>query len=129
MTEELVLPPGEYYIGDPCYVIEPWDDWLDVWFDGPSDDRGGTFRFRNKTCAAFYTEYGDGSYEVTEGASGWLGVDSGAIGAIPMSIAGNAEGAGISVTFKKPAKCYANGGWLHFGDVVVNTSDDEEEDV
>ena len=127
MSKELVLPPGDYYLGDPCYVInEDWDEFLNEFW---KFDRGGVFRYKGRTCAAFYTKYGDGQYEVTEGAFGWLPVDAGMIGMIPWELAnaGDSSG-GVDVRIRKPAKCYENDGWLHFGDIVVNTSDEEEED-
>lgn len=127
MDKELVLPPGDYYLGDPCYVIdEDWDGFLQEFW--ALNDRGGVFKYKGKTCAAFYTRYGDGQYEVVDGAYGWLPVDAGMIGMIPMSLAGwKAEGAGVTTSITKPAKCWENEGWLHFGDIVVNTSDEEEE--
>lgn len=126
MSNELELPPGDYYLGDPCYVINEWEEFLDKFW--ALNNRGGVFEYKGEKCAAFYTMFGDGQYEVTEGGFGWLPVDAGMIGMIPMSIAGNSAGVGVDVRLLQSAKCYEKDGWLHFGDVVVNTSDEEEED-
>ena len=125
MSHELMLPPGDYYLGDPCYVVQDWEDFLTEFW---KFDRGGVFKFQGKTCAAFYTKYGDGQYEVVEGAWGTLPVDAGMIGMIPMSIAGDAGVAGVDVELRQPAKCWESDGWLHFGDIVVNTTDEDQED-
>jgi hypothetical protein len=124
------LPAGEYYIGDPCYVVENWDDYLGAfWATTDRGARGGMFDFDGYTCAAFYTMYGDGAYDF-EGVA--LGVDSGTIGVIPLVLVtrGAAEDAGTTIKFTESFTCHEENGRLHFGDHVINTAeedDDEEE--
>jgi hypothetical protein len=128
--DSIKLPAGRYYLGDPCYVIDgdKWNDFLAEFWKIP-EDRGGVFEYDGQTCAAFYTMYGDGQYETTAGGYGFLPVDAGIIGCIPINIAGHADNSGgVAIEFRKPVECYEKDGWLHFGDIVVNTSDEEEEE-
>lgn len=122
-----LLPAGEYYIGDPCYVIEDWDNYLgEFWATTNHGARGGMFEFDGFTCAAFYTKYGDGQYPF-EGVN--LPVDSGTIGAIPLVLmTQGSELDGTIVTFNNAFRCYEADGRLYFGANVINTNDEEEED-
>jgi hypothetical protein len=122
------LPAGEYYIGDPCYVISKWDDYLkEFWATTKYGARGGMFDFDGHTCAAFYTKHGDGQYPF-EGAM--LPVDSGSIGAVPLVLCdrGCVEMSGAVVHMGEEFRCTEKDGRLHFGDRVVDTNDDEEDD-
>lgn len=122
-----LLPAGEYYIGDPCYVIDSWDEFLaPFWMQEP---RGGVFDFDGYPVAAFYTLYGDGYYTLEPGGEG-LPVDAGMIGAIPvvlMTKGGEADGALVS--FDEPFECYEINGVLHFGDYTVETGDVDDGDT
>lgn len=123
---KMTLPAGKYYIGDPCYVIdnEKWDDFLGpFWNHG---GRGGKFDFEGDDCVAFYTQYGDGQYEL-EGEGALLPVDAGMIGCIPKVMC-HSDGDGADVTFDEPFECWEENGNLHFGDLVVKTGDDMEEE-
>jgi len=64
---------GEYYLGDPCYVI-PDDEWSD--FCSIMRDDGEDFEYKGETCRVIGTG-GDGSF-------GGLSVDAGIIGVIPV---------------------------------------------
>ena len=75
------LPAGEYYMGDPCYVIDEdlWDKFCDVYFQGE-----GVFEFEGHQVFAVSTAYGDGSY--TDNLGNEYGVDAGMIGLIPLAL-------------------------------------------
>ena len=142
-----VLEPGEYIIGDPCYVI-PDDSWAPFLsaaksFDGESeglesDDMIGDFTThdgRTAQALAFATMYGDGTYTDEHGRA--YGVDAGLIGIVLASDVGPKEvgeiaGHGLShrVTFTAPFTCsIGHDGKLFFGDVTIDTgetSGDEE---
>ena len=79
------LPAGDYYIGDPCYAIQPWHDYLDQAFPGYGDKLGPQpFLFGGLQCVVYSTEYGDGTYSDQNG--NYYCVDSGLIGATPLSV-------------------------------------------
>ncbi len=66
---------GEYYLGDPCYVI-PDDEWAD--FCNIMRDDGEDFEYKGETCRVIGTG-GDGDF-------GGLSVDAGIIGVIPVAL-------------------------------------------
>lgn len=83
------FPPGEYYIGDPCYVTtnEDWEDWCLT-----QNFKEGIVcetKTGNK-WAIFSTHYGDGIYE---GTNEFLyHVDAGCIGIVPASMFDSTKG-------------------------------------
>ena len=128
------LPAGKYYIGDPCYVIDSdnWGEFLDSFWVLDNiryiDRNGGIFDFDGYACCAFYTLYGDGQYEASNGAM--LGVDAAMIGAIPLVLCtrGDMNGPdsdGTVVEFHEPFECARDyDGLLHFGNVTVMTGEE-----
>lgn len=134
-AKEVVLPPGKYLIGDPCYHVpdEQWDPVLtesdffegQCWSSFKRDD-GGT-----GTVVAFGTMYGDGSYS-------WgrrhFGVDAGLIGIIPLDDIDPTKvdlGLAHVIEFETPVVCSESGGIITFGFVEINTGDsasDEDDD-
>lgn len=87
------LPAGEYYIGDPCYVIaDNTDDSIDEWH--AFLDKSGMFSSTAANEAYFdykdhkvwmhHTAYGDGEYQDQEEKE--YGVDSGLIGVVPVEV-------------------------------------------
>jgi len=77
---EILVPAGQYYISDPCYIIkdEDWYTLLDScnFFNNPIGDIKG---FK---CYASSTAFGDGEYFDQNGNS--YSVDSGLIGLVPV---------------------------------------------
>ena len=104
------LPAGEYYIGDPCYVIDDnkWMAFVDAFRE---EGEGGMFEFEGHGCTAFYTRWGDGLL----------------IGIIPIALCAQV-GHGSYVTMDRPFTCGEFDGALRFGDYSVQTNDEEEED-
>jgi len=154
------LPPGRYYIGDPCYVIkdEEWSDALEgthyfgLFASGEAatnrayNDKhlmNGVFSYHIDTgiedsksylLAASSTEYGDGSYNCYDGGCylGECGVDAGLIAAIPAEMIeeyGTESGLELGVVheFKRPFTVGYSDGIISFGDVQVNTGDEDDE--
>lgn len=142
-----VLEPGEYIIGDPCYVI-PDDSWASflchaTTFDGEGEGLGAdhmigdftTHDGRTAQALAFATMYGDGAYGDDHGRV--YGVDAGLIGVVLASDVGPKEAGEIAehglshrVTFAAPFTCsLGHNGKLFFGDVTIGTGEtsDEEE--
>lgn len=82
--EKLTLPAGQYYIGDPCYVISDHNKWMAFlnscdFFEASVEASIGDDKFW-----ASPTAYGDGVYESNKG--GRFPVDAGLIGIVPLSI-------------------------------------------
>ena len=118
------LPPGQYVLTDPCYVIEDWDEFLDPFWE---TGKGGVFEFKGKKCAAFSTKYGDGYYTSNNGIG--LGVDAGMIGLIPLELCNKDDEGGYNeITVDEEIRCWADyNGTIYFGpDLFVPTGDDDE---
>ena len=81
MRKGLILPAGEYYIGDPCYLFgKSWDDILEVTnvFENDVDE------YKNHKFFVGNTAYGDGEYYDRNGHP--YPVDSGLIGVFPIKV-------------------------------------------
>ena len=80
------LPAGTYYIGDPCYMLDPRV--CRECYTKYSDELGGVLKFRmsnnNAWCAMFTTAIGDGCYDI---GGKQLTVDSGMLSLIPTTVA------------------------------------------
>ena len=76
----IILQPGHYWIGDPCYAVSRrnWRDFLDS-----IDPTTGAATKDGQPCAAFRTGSGDGTYPDQE--RHLYPVDSGLIAAIPQT--------------------------------------------
>ena len=142
------FPPGEYYIGDLCYVVSNesiWDKMAAQRFvsNYTRDDVNGVFRLSTGwTWAEFCTAYGDGCYVDNEGRA--YSVDSGGIGCISKDKCADKYNhitdLGHFFTFDKPFKVWCDGegpdlfgeatvkgGILHFGNITIDTYGEEEE--
>lgn len=131
-AKEVVLPPGEYLIGDPCYHVpdEQWGRVLDEsdFFDGQcwatfDRDHGGT-----GFVVAFGTKYGDGCYSDQSGRS--YGVDAGLIGIIPFDDVDTAKvdlSCAHLMKFETHVACWESGGKITFGPVTIDTDDEVDE--
>jgi hypothetical protein len=133
--------PGEYYIGDPCYVLSHvWDALCTAMFASTPGGYDGVYTLANYGKVAIAgTAYGDGRYYASNGAS--LGVDAGCLSIVPLHVVakmGNismddaralARKMGCLHAFQQDAfTCEADGGVMRFGDVYINTRGDEDED-
>ena len=118
------MPAGEYYVGDPCYVLssESNDIWLAQTIRPPGVEHGAVFHLKERKCVAFRTLVGDGVYPGNDGFE--YGVDSGCIGAIPTdAMDWHVIGSGTTMIFDEPFACIRDGetGRLTFGDLVIET--------
>lgn len=119
------LPPGQYRIGDPCYSIAEWEDFLDAfWATNENGDNGGVFMFRGEEVACWYTAYGDGCYDF----GGFdIPVDAGCIAALPEAICTKDDGGWVGVHFSKEFVVMRDeDGTFRFGDRYIHTGDDDE---
>ena len=76
------MPPGEYYIGDLCYVLsDSWTNVCDLFLTSDSI-LDGEMKFRNFEFAIYATEYGDGCYRDQNDNA--YSVDSGTLGCVAL---------------------------------------------
>ena len=77
----VTLPPGRYFLGDPCYAVRD-----DIYYQCLREDGlEGAHSHEGHAWASAGTWGGDGLYESTPGK--WqLGVDSGTLGAVPEAL-------------------------------------------
>ena len=82
-----MMPAGDYYIGDLCYVMhEEWDEVCSLFFKGNTNGRcnQGEFVLKDgRRFACYNTRWGDGEYR-DQFNNRYL-VDSGCIGCILVS--------------------------------------------
>lgn len=127
------MPAGEYYIGDLCYVIddEVWDEVVDCIYPSHTAEAVGKFTLKDgREFVIFSTAYGDGVYSDNRGNSKY-GVDSGTIGCINLKDIPNVTNPGSDGhihRFDTAFDCDESNGILRFGHIVINTSDEEDED-
>jgi hypothetical protein len=119
---------GEYYIGDPCYVVED-DDWIKLLEDN-NYFHDCNFIYKGKKCYADGTAYGDGCYQDNHGEA--YGVDAGLLGIIPVSIIKvnkkEMKRLGNVVKFTKDFNVDSGNGIFHFGNITINTRDNEDQE-
>ena len=114
--EQITLPPGSYYLGDPCYQIDPdqWHEYLKAKREGKD--------FQGHPVVAFHTRYGDGRYRCSDGRG--YNVDSGMIGLVPqaMAVRRSTRHEGRMIPFLTEVSCSTDGeGDLRFGHIRIRT--------
>ena len=128
------LPVGEYYIGDPCYVIagENWISFLEE--NDFCRQPDGEITFRNIDGFATSCYYGDGAYYAAVkdvGNDVRFDVDSGLLGCIPIGMIDSLDKvrkdvgeSGKFITFAESFYCAENEGKFVFGNniVVIDTN-------
>jgi len=124
MSDSILVKPGTYYLGDPCYCFEgkKWGEIL-----SKSDTLDEPYHEGNKIVVAFSTAHGDGVYRDQHGHK--FPVDAGLIGLVSKSLANMNPGDGaLLVKFDKPQYCSAEGGKLYFGPYVIDTDPQDEDE-
>ena len=129
-TVEVIVPAGQYVLGDPCYAV-PDDDWMPLlescnYFNNPVGHVvDGMQKF---FVLAFGTKWGDGCYAGSDGKE--YPVDAGLIGLVPVEMVEDLESHIQNiVTFTKDTVCSYNGsGRLVFGGISIETDPAEEEE-
>lgn len=119
--------PGTYFIGDPCYVIEEesWGRYCDN-LDFDNNDQW-VFPFDGHLCMVGSTAHGDGFYE-------GLSVDAGLIGITPIELVHQKADhigyrmLGRVMTFDNPFIVAMDAGVFWFGDFLVDTLGEDEEE-
>lgn len=140
-TRTHIFPRGNYYIGDPCYVIpdenDAWDELIDnTGFFGlhTKDSKGddivnwddGVFLYKGCKCFASGTAYGDGLYSSNIKTS--FPVDAGLIGIIPLDIIISDKKVNDSIKlgavryFDNEFEVSEKDGIFYFGNIRINTN-------
>lgn len=140
-ANSVTLPPGRYFLGDPCYTAgkdhTAWQQWVDV-----ADAMSQGFRqpivggsYNGHPVVASSTAYGDGTYMGSNGVS--YSVDAGLIGVVPEAVIkgmrltdSDLEGSGSWVDVSEPTTLEfdAVDGTIYFGTVAVHTGGSSDED-
>jgi len=139
------FPAGVYYVGDPCYAVKDsnWDELLNTtaFFGCESDSEidgetksgwntnfdEGHFEYNGKVCFASDTKYGDGCFTDNRGRE--YGVDAGMIAVMPLEVCdGDSMSGGQVIIFDEPFTAWAHDGKFIFGDIVIDTGDEEEDE-
>lgn len=136
---EFLMPAGEYYVGDLCYVFED-DEWskflTDASAQAPEGQHWsaitvGAFALGNNYIWYHGTAYGDGCYCDQDGHI--YGVDAGILGVFPVSlIAGLEIDADINTLgkihkFDQDFLVSYEGGTFKFGHLTIPTGDEEDD--
>jgi len=136
-----IVPPGKYWLTDPCYVITDSADWsaylqacaleseeykslgaqetttaLDCTLNGHY-----TALPNGMKVLSFSTHCGDGGY--TDQLGGNYTVDSGLLGLVPHEYAPEADIANVGrlVDFPEETLCFTRDGILTFGNYIIDT--------
>ena len=115
----VALPPGRYWIGDPCYVI-PKSEWSS--FLAAIDRDTAIATIGQHQAAVFRTHYGDGSFTGDNDVR--YGVDSGNIAAVPMELVQQRDPpTGSVIDTPGPLICDADHktGEIRFGSLTIFT--------
>ena len=131
--EKRILKKGIYYVGDPCYIFDSsWDKVI-----SETDCFAETvFKLFGKDCCISGTAYGDGLYQ--DNFSRTYGVDAGLLGILPISMLKVDERLSIAsvkeskymqvIAFESDFEVSAEGGVFHFGELTINTAEDENDE-
>ena len=127
-TWRFTAPPGEYYIGDLCYVLG--DEIYDKVFGGQGYEPG---LYTHHDTKNFFlvdsTAYGDGCYMGSDNRE--FCVDAGIIGITPVSCMAKNDGGGQIYTFKDPVECrFKNGRFTFisgFTNLIIDTTGEDDE--
>ena len=126
---EIILPAGEYYIGDPSYMFEDHDEWMKFIEEAIKPDPYDQI-YKNKQVFTHGTAYGDGVYFDQFGNE--YPVDSGTIGAIPKELATKTDDKlNLLIEFDKDFDCSYENGKFIIGEIEIVTGDaiDDEDDL
>ena len=134
MTRKHSFPAGEYYIGDPCYVVEQDKDWdelientgvFGIYTENPKTHKpypnwdDGCYQYKGKTCFAHGTALGDGLYSSQIGIHP---VDAGMLSIVPIEAVDKFHPRdGVLHKFDEPFDVYEKNGVFHFGWIKINT--------
>lgn len=125
-----LFTPGEYFVGDPCYLFghDPIDSkrWMDLLEDS-NYFKNYYGQVDGVWVVAMPTAYGDGTYVDNFGRE--YGVDAGLIGITPAKFFPVEKGAMYAmhkITFDVSFDVWDDTGVLHFGNVIIDTVGEDD---
>jgi len=120
----VIVPAGEYYVGDPCYGVpnDRWMEWLEV-ADYLRQHRILTASLDGYPVVGVGTKYGDGSYVGGPGLE--FPVDAGLIGIVAKEISKSDPHGMHLVTFVRPFECSYDDwqGRITIGHITIDTEE------
>lgn len=127
--------PGDYYVGDLCYMLRnEWDDVCNTMF--AAEDAGGSsdgvFKLNNGIeFASYSTAYGDGVYTDQRGRK--YPVDAGLIGCVNIkhldaNILKDNIHLGNIIKFNNSFETSSNDGRITIGHIIIDTKGLDESD-
>lgn len=125
------LPPGTYYIGDLCYVMDTeWDEIHSLCFPDDGSEVQGSFSLNSGVrFAKYFTAYGDGVYYDQTGHR-YL-VDSGSIGCVRLDDVTDPKDRiqhGNVVVFTEPFETSTDGKVITIGHLHIDTDPPSEDE-
>lgn len=132
MIDTFHFLPGDYYIGDLCYVLDnDWDEVCDITIKGNACLDGLFTLADGRKFGLWRTAHGDGMYEDTAGCD--YPVDSGSIGIIAVKDIADDEKTGVRfgeiVEFDQTFDVTGGGGEFRFGDIYIDTRYEDQDDL
>ena len=130
---QVQIEPGDYWLSDPCYVIDDsdWLPWLEACNFREEDNLVGKIPGTDLYAVGFRTAWGDGVYDLEKDGEvvAELGVDAGLIGFVPCEYGGKASLYVTKVTFTRTTSVFWKKGnirWSQGGvDYQIKTDDDD----
>ena len=131
-----VMKAGRYYVGDPCYMFnDNWGVVCNAYFGEGCLGKDGNLEVFGETIFMDSTAFGDGTYADNKGRL--YAVDAGVLGVVPIKLRGidnklkDAEiGKGLHVIdFPQDFECSCEEGIFVFGDIVIDTRQDDDRDA
>lgn len=131
MSDIAMMPAGTYYVGDLCYVMhDEWDEFCSLTIKDNKCLQGKFALKDGREFVTFQTAWGDGEY-YDQFSRPYL-VDAGLIGCIKLNECNRLSidhvSGGQVMTFDREFLCKAEDGVLTFGNVVIDTDSDPDED-
>lgn len=125
-TTRFYLPPGNYWVGDPCYAFQDEEEWGEVLGESNFFERPYAITKTGKIVYAHHTAYGDGGYLDDRGRE--HPVDAGLLGIMPAVEGEETPGGMRSVTWNQRMKVDLSGDGTHngsfvFGDITIYTDE------
>jgi len=127
-----MMPAGQYYIGDLCYVMSDaeWNDFCSITIQGHRCLSGEFVLNDGRRFATYQTKYGDGLYK--DQFENQYGVDAGLIGCIRIEDIRvdkyNIKELGSIVEFKTDFVTSYEDGVIKIGHVMIDTDPEFEDD-
>ena len=130
--DSVTMPPGTYWVGDPCYGV-PDDRWM-TWLNRANYKEDHWFLLADLDglpVLGISTAYGDGNYQGSDGNR--YPVDAGMIGLVPEEIVNLGDPPPFGMTryvFDAPVQCSfdAQYGTISIGPVEIYTDPPDEPD-